>query len=389
MARENVSVRVNSNIVIAAAAAAQALYRTRSLIEVHHKVEEVELILRAVRHCFAQPVVLLEDTRKVFFGERIRLVFIGNDRLRRKLLKAQSAHMQHVLGEIEIVFCERSADIIIRSAGIRSAIHQLLELRDYHVVSALSVKCFAYPVGGFAPTVKGKHDVHHFAVYVVYLLVVEQYAVCRYRKAEVLSVLLLYRTRVVHRFNNGVPRHKRLAAKEIKLDVFAVCGLFYQKVDSLAPYLRRHYAALAAEIAGLRKAVFAAQIAVVRHVQAHRFHGAFHHSFRILFVIVLREKLTVFIQRVQLTVCFTDILRGVLRELFGKLRWHFLRHRRAYEVQHIESAVVHNVDGVAVAVYYDIISQLLKLMNHNLPQAQNNRARNPAQKHFYLMLSHF
>lgn len=50
----DIAVRLHRNVVVAAAAAAQALYRAGTGVEVHHEVEEVELVLGAVRHDVAQ-----------------------------------------------------------------------------------------------------------------------------------------------------------------------------------------------------------------------------------------------------------------------------------------------------------------------------------------------
>ena len=71
--REDVAVGSDSDVVVAAAAAAESLYRAWSLIEVEHKVEEVELLagLFVVEDTLCEDLILLENSRELLLCESV------------------------------------------------------------------------------------------------------------------------------------------------------------------------------------------------------------------------------------------------------------------------------------------------------------------------------
>ena len=115
--------------------------------------------------------------------------------------------MQHVLGEIEVVFCERAAHIVVSASLVHSTLHKLFVLRHDNVVAALSVGRGTRVIVDLLASVEGQYAVGHLAVYVVNLLVIKQHAVGGDGEAEILAVLLLNASCVVNGSLYGLPCH--------------------------------------------------------------------------------------------------------------------------------------------------------------------------------------
>ena len=260
MAGVDIAVGLHRNVVVAAAAAAQALDGAGTCVQVHHEVEEVELVLGTFSHDVAQLVVLGEHSRQVLLVEGVGHCGVGDDRLGGKLHESQVAHCEDIVREIKVVLCECRPDVVVLGAA---ALHQLLELGHDYVEAALSVDGLADTVGDLAPAVQGEDAVTHLLVDVGYLLVVQQDSVGGDGEAEVLAVLLLNGARVFHGLYYRIPRHERLAAEEIQLQLLAVCGALDEEVYRFPAGFGGHDTALAAEVALLCEAVFAAQVAVM------------------------------------------------------------------------------------------------------------------------------
>ena len=357
----DIAVRLHRNVVVAAAAAAQALYRAGTGVEVHHEVEEVELVLGAVRHDVAQLVVLGEYAGEILLVDGVGHRGVGNHRLSGKLNESQVAHCEDIVGEIEIILCEGRADVVVLGSAV---LNQLLELRHDDVEAALAVYGLSDTVGDLAAAVEGEHAVAHLAVDVVYLLIVEQDTVGGYREAEALAVLLLDGARVFNGLYYRIPRHERLAAEEVKLELLAVGGALDKEVDSLLAGLGGHNAALAAEVALLREAVLAAEVAVVGNVQAHGLYRGLDHCVAVLFVVVLGEERAVPVELVKLGVALAHFVFEVLRKLCGEVSGHFLGHGGVNEVEHVVRAVVGEVDSAAVDVEHYVVAELFELVYH-------------------------
>ena len=84
-----------------------------------------------------------------------------------------------------------------------------------------------------------------------------------------LVVLLFQLAGVEHQIVHHVVVHQRFAAEEVHLQLMAVAGMGHQPVERLLARFQRQERALAVEVARGGKAVAAAQVAVVRRVQAH------------------------------------------------------------------------------------------------------------------------
>ena len=177
-------------------------------------------------------------------------------------------------------------------------------------------------------------------------------------------MLLLDGARVFNGLYYRIPRHERLAAEEVKLELLAVGGALDKEVDSLLAGFGGHNAALAAEVALLREAVLAAEVAVVGNVQAHGLYRGLDHCVAVLFVVVLGEERAVLVELVKLGVALAHFVFGVLRKLCGEVSGHFLGHGGVNEVEHVVRAVVGEVDSAAVDVEHYVVAELFELVYH-------------------------
>ena len=174
----------------------------------------------------------------------------------------------------------------MRSNPCPAGSHQFLEARHNGVIAAASVCTYTQAVVDLFPPVDGKDHVRHLTVDKVDLIVRQQKAVGGDCKAEVFVVRLLDATRIGNCFFHHVKVHQRFSAEEIHFQIVARPGLFNQKVDSFFRNFQRHQHSAAAKVSLCRKAIFAAQITIVRNVQAHGFDGSVRHHCGKLFVLV-------------------------------------------------------------------------------------------------------
>src|SRR5699024_2563020 len=95
-----------------------------------------------------------------------------------------------------------------------------------------------------------------------------------YREVEVLAGFCFALAAVLYQLLDHVEVHKRLAAEKVDLKVVARARVRYQPVQRLDAYLTGQQRALVAvDLAGVSKAVFAPQVAIVRGVRAPRREG--------------------------------------------------------------------------------------------------------------------
>ena len=130
----------------------------------------------------------------------------------------------------------------------------------------------------FGAAVQREDDVLHLLVEELNGLVVEKKAVGRRREEEALAELCRLSLGVIHGIFDDAEVHQGLAAEEVDFEHLPLSALSEQKVDGGERRLAAHHFALGVVRAFVGKAVLAAQVAVVRDVQAQRldlmaFHG--------------------------------------------------------------------------------------------------------------------
>jgi len=153
-------------------------------------------------------------------------------------------------------------------------------------------------------------------------------------------VRLLELAAVVHEFADDLEVHQRLAAEEVDLELVPVPRMRDEPVERPLAGLQRQKRAVAAEVAGRGEAVLAAQVAVVRRVQAHRLHDA-----RLLDrkprIVVLGQKRALFAKRRDLPEQRVDFaVRIAPRERRARVAAPFDREERLerHVVQHVHGA---------------------------------------------------
>ena len=285
---ENIAVGSDSDVVVAAAAAAQALDSARTLIEVEHEVEEVELIafFLVIEDLLGEFFVLSEDFREVLVSESVLIAF-AYDRLNGDLVESGIAEGENVFGEVLVLIGEGTADVVLL---IASSGNQLLVLGENNIVAALTVSEDAEVVVDLLATVDGEDDVGHFAVDEIDFFVVQQQAVGSYSEAEFFIILSLTGACVLHDLLDNAEIHKWLTAEEVQFQVRSVAGVFQQEVDSVFTGLIGHEFSALTEVACRSEAVLASELTVVSDIEAHSLYWGSNGVLCVLFVIVHGEE---------------------------------------------------------------------------------------------------
>ena len=127
-----------------------------------------------------------------------------------------------------------------------------------------------------APAVQAQNEVVHFAVDKLVFLVIKRHAVGGDGEMYLLAELRFKLTPIGHDALHDIEVHQRFAAEQIHLEIAAVSAVLYQKIERTLTGFCAHQHPAAVEFSRLGKAVAAAQIAVMRHVEAHAlYRGAF------------------------------------------------------------------------------------------------------------------
>ena len=357
----DIAVRGDGHVFVARAAAGQALAKAGAAGEVHHEMKEAEPLVRiaAADHIFAaQTLVFLEHAGQVAFADGIVVAFVGDDRLDGELLKALVRQVQHVVSKVQIVAGEGAAQVV---ALLAAPPGEFLRLLDDEVIAALAVGGGAHAVVHLRPPVDGDDDVVHLAVEEVHDLVVHKHGVGGGGELEHLAVALLQLAAVGHDLPDDGEVHQRLAAEEVHLQVFAPSAVGHQPVQRLLARLGAEQAAAVHVVfAGVRKAVLAAQVAVVRGVQAH---GLDHAAVGGLYVgvVVGRVQIPLVDELAKLGDGFLRFLAGVF---FRKARDDIRISVLQKQGKRVVGDVVQRHDRAAAHVQRHFPAQGFKEMNH-------------------------
>ena len=310
MAREHLTLRVHRTVFVPTAAAAQALDCTGSLIEIQHKVEKVEALplQLALQHDSGQPVVLLKNSRQILFAQRIGQRRVADHRLHRHLIEAQIHHMQNILRKVQIVARKRPADIIIL---IPALCHKLPVFGNDSRIASLTAGIRPHRVIDLRTAIERKHDIVHFRIEKIHDFLVEQNAVGGHCKAELLAGFFFPFAGIGHRLPDHVEVHQRLPAEKVQLQMPASDRFFNQKIDGRLRHVKAHHLRLAAVNPLPGKTILAAEVAVVRHMQAHRLKRGRHHAVGKLRIVVLAEQQAVFLEFQQFAVGFLYIVSRI------------------------------------------------------------------------------
>ena len=150
----------HGQVLCAGSAAGQPLGHAGSSLQVDHEMEEVEsfAFLFSLDHNLCKTVVLFTDLRNVLLTDGVGIRLVPHHRLDGHLLKSKIRKMQDVVGEIQVVPCERAPDIV---SLLVSAVRQLLELGNDQVIAAFAVPERTHIVVDlFTPIQAENHIVH-------------------------------------------------------------------------------------------------------------------------------------------------------------------------------------------------------------------------------------
>ena len=284
--------------------------------------------------------------------------------------------MQHVAGEILIEVSVGAAHIVV---VLMAALGHLLELRHDEIIgTAVAIAERAHAIIDFLAAVNAQHNIPHLLVYKVEDLIGEQDAVRRDGETELLVVLLFLAAAVSDKLLDNIPVHKRLAPEEIHLQVDAAAGILDEEIECLAADLIAHERTAAHVFALVGKAVFAAEVAVMRHMQAERFH----HGVALLeidhgiAVRIVAEQGAVLLQGAHVA---DDLLHLTARDFgaIGIALQHggrdLLRRVILPHGDHVVGEIVHHMDAAAVHIQHNIVTVAFILMNHGILQTLSKK----------------
>ena len=146
---------------------------------------------------------------------------------------------------------------------------ELPHLGNDDIVGTAAVRRHPERVVHLAPAVQAKNEVVHLAVDEFVLLIVKRHAVGGDGEMYLLAELRFKLTPIGHDALHDIEVHQRFAAEQIHLEMAAVSAMLYQKIKRALSGFCAHQHPAAVEFSGFGKAVSAAQVAVMRHVEAH------------------------------------------------------------------------------------------------------------------------
>ena len=354
----DIALRRDGHVFAPGAAAADPLDNAGPLGQIDVEMEEIEIA--AVHHDLRQLFIFCADGGQIFLPQGVVVLIFHRHGFDGDLVEAFVRNGEDILCEVEIFPGKRAAEIKV---FIPSLGHELFEFRHDHIVAALAVGRHAEAVVHLFAAVQGQNAVVHFPIDIIDGIVVQQDAVRRDGEAEMLSAFGLPGAGVGHRFFHHIHGHQRLAAEEIDFDVAARSGALDDEVDGGFGGVRIHQKAAGAEIAGGSKAVFAAEIAVVGYVQAQRLDGRVpddrHGGIDIVRV---GEQFAAGNELLQLPIAFFQRRAAVLRQFFADCvqGCGFVLHGLYHRI----GGVVQDMDGAAVDIHCDVLSQQRKGMYH-------------------------
>ena len=170
----------------------------------------------AFYHLFRKKVVFFHDLRQVFLPKCVLLRWICHYRLYRNLLESKVCKMKNILGEIKIMMSEGSSYIIL---VLVTGLCKFLKLRKNQIIASCPFAEWAHKIVNFLTAINTEDHISHLFVAEFHYLIVQQNTVGSKGKTEFFIVDFLLLTAVCYQVLNNLPVHKRLAAKEIHLQI--------------------------------------------------------------------------------------------------------------------------------------------------------------------------
>ena len=269
----DIAIGRDRSIFGACAAAGDALAQTGSPLHIDHEMEEIEPtpVLALMQIIICQLIILSKNALQMRFQNAV-WTFCGQDnRLQGKLAETFIQQGLYILRKIQIVSGEGTADVMLLVSAIR---YKPLCLLENHIVRTLAVDRGTERIMDFFAPIQADDDIVHLPVDEIDAFVVQRNAVCGHGKVDLLTEPLFLLAAICDDLLANIKVHERLAAKEIDLQMLSGTAAFHQKIDGSLSDGERHQHARTVKIAGGSKAVFTAQVAIMRNMQAERFDRA-------------------------------------------------------------------------------------------------------------------
>ena len=147
--------------------------------------------------------------------------------------------MKNIRCKIQIIMRKSAADIILFSERFPEC-GELLELRHDQIVAAFSAAEGTHMIMDLPASVQAHDDVVHLPVAEFHNLIVQQHAVGRDGKTEMLVMALLKLPAVGNQIFDDLPVHERLPAEKVHLEVPAVSGILNKEIQGFPTGLKTH-----------------------------------------------------------------------------------------------------------------------------------------------------
>jgi hypothetical protein len=226
------------------------------------KAERFSLHNRVQIHV-RQSVVLVQDRLQVAFSDRIIVFLRSDDRLDGNITEAFIQEMLDITGKIEIIPGKGPSDIILT---VLTFLYKILIILRDDTISPFSVDRMPHTVIHFRSAVYTEYDIHHIIIDVIDLFVIQQDAICRDRKADILVIFGFNGPSVFDELLNHFKVEKRFSSKKIDLKIVSAARIPDQKIDGLFSCFQTEQAAVPLKSALIGKAVFTSDVAVMGNV---------------------------------------------------------------------------------------------------------------------------
>ena len=151
--------------------------------------------------------------------------------------------------------------------------NELPRLGNDDIIRTAAVRGHALRVMHLTPAVKAQDEIEHLFIDKIVYLVIESNAVGGDGEMNLLIMQLFKLTPVADDTPDDIEIHQRFTAEKVYLQVMPSAAVLNKKIERRLTRFKAHKHPAAAVFAGLGKAVFTSQVAVVSNVEAHALDG--------------------------------------------------------------------------------------------------------------------
>ena len=153
----------------------------------------------------------------------------------------------------------------------RRVFQPALKFGQNDIITSPSVWCNAEVVIHLFAAIQRKHTVVHFLIDIINGFIIQEHAVCCNGKTKMLSAFLFTGTCISHSFFHNIHRHQRFSAEKVHFNIAPLSGRAMTKSMAALAVSTSISSRPVPKSPVAAKTIFAAQIAVVRHMETQRF----------------------------------------------------------------------------------------------------------------------